>query len=104
MAHTAISEKGTMAVYQYQRCQMKQFSLRQNHTSYKMRQVFIENLPDYKVVFLVADGNFSIYYNKNYFNLTTFGVSRMELKRNGMSVPRYCYTSDFTINHTMKLT
>ena len=95
LAHTAILEQGKCAMIPHQRVQVKHLSIPQNTTSYNFENVFTDNLPDLVVVGLVADADFSGHYNKNPFNLQDFGVTRMELKRNGMPVPRQGYTPNF---------
>lgn len=95
LAHTAILEQGKSAMIPHQRVQIKHLSIPQNTTSYNFENVFTDNLPDLVVVGLVADADFSGHYNKNPFNFQDFGVTRMELKRNGMSVPRQGYTPNF---------
>jgi hypothetical protein len=95
LSHTAILEQGKSAIIPHQRVQVKHLSIPQNHTSYNFENVFTDNLPDLVVVGLVADADFSGHYNKNPFNFQAFGVTRMELKRNGMSVPRQGYTPKF---------
>jgi hypothetical protein len=96
LAHTAILEQGKSALIPHQRVQVKHFSIPQNTTSYNFENVFTDNLPDLVVVGLVADADFCGHYNKNPFNFQNFGVTRMELKRNGVSVPRQNYTPNFT--------
>jgi len=95
LGHIAILEQGKSALIPHQRVQVKHLSIPQNHTSYNFENVFTDNLPDLVVVGLVADADFSGHYNKNPFNFQPFGVTRMELKRNGMSVPRQGYTPKF---------
>jgi hypothetical protein len=95
LGHTAILEQGKSAMIPHQRVQVKHLSIPQNTTSYTFENVYTDNLPDLVVIGLVADADFSGSYTKNPFNFQAFGVTRMELKRNGMSVPRQGYTPKF---------
>jgi len=47
------------------------------------------------VVGLLDDADFAGGYQRNPFNFQNFGVNRMELRRNGMPVPRFGYTPNF---------
>lgn len=86
--HTAILEQEKSAIILHKTVQVKHLYIPHNNTSYNFETVFTDNLPDLIVVALVADTDFSGHYNKNLFNFTAFGVIRIELKPNGISVLR----------------
>ena len=80
----------------YTRVQVKHLSIPQNQTSYAFDNVFTGALPDLVVVGLVDDEDFAGGYQRNPFNFQKFGVNRIELKRNGLPVPREGYTPNWT--------
>ena len=79
----------------YTRVQVKHLSIPQQQTSYAF-DVFTGSLPDLVVIGLVDDADFAGGYQKNPFRFQQFGVNRIELKRNGMPVPRHGYTPNWT--------
>ena len=74
---------------------MKHLSIPANQTSISFDNVFTGALPDLVIVGLVSDADLAGGYQRNPFNFQNFGVNRIELKRNGTSVPRGGYTPNF---------
>ena len=79
----------------YSRVQMKHLSIPANQTSINFDNVFTGALPDLVIVGLVRDVDLAVGYQRNPFNFQNFGVNRIQLKRNGTSVPRDGYTPNF---------
>ena len=74
---------------------MKHLSIPANQTSINFDNVFTGALPDLIVVVLVSYVDLAGGYQRNPFNFRNFGVSRIELKRNGTSRPSKGYTPNF---------
>ena len=72
----------------YTRVQVKHLSIPANQTSYAFDNVFTGALPDLVVIGLINDADFAGGYQRSPFNFQAFGVNRIELRRNGMPVPR----------------
>ena len=79
----------------YSRVQVKHLSIPANQMSYSFHNVFTGSLPDLVVIGLHDDADFAGGFQRNPFNFQNFGVNRMELRRNGMPVPRLAYTPNF---------
>ena len=77
------------------RVQMKHLTIPANQTSINFDNVFTGALPDLVIVGLVSDADLAGGYKRNSFNFQNFGVNRIEMKRNGTSVPRGGYTPNF---------
>ena len=71
-------------------------SIPANQTSISFDIVFTGALPDLVIASLVSDADHAGGYQRNPFNFQNFGVNRIDLKRNGMPVPRNGYTPNFT--------
>ena len=56
---------------------------------------FLLAQPDLVIVGLVSEADHAGGYQRNPFNFQNFGVNRIDLKRNGMPVPRNGYTPNF---------
>ena len=95
LAHLKALEGGARMLLPIQRSNLKHLSIPQNQTSVAFENVFTDRLPDIAVVGLVADEDFAGSYTKNPFNFQHFGLSRIDLKRNGVPCPRFGYTPDF---------
>ena len=50
------------------------------------------SVPDLVIVGLVSDADHANGYQNNPFNFQNFGVNRIDLKRDGLPVPRHNYT------------
>ena len=87
LAHRELLTKRPMKL-PYSRVQVKHLSIPQNQTSYNF-DVFTGVLPDIVIVGHVADADFAGHYNRNQFNFQNFGVHRIDLRRNGIPVPRF---------------
>ena len=94
LAHRALLREKVMRL-PYTRVQVKHLSIPQNQTNYSFDNVFTGALPDLVVVGLLDDADFAGGYQRNPFNFQNFGVNRMELSRNGTSVPRSGYKPNF---------
>ena len=81
---------------------MKHLSIPANQTSINFDNVFTVALPDLVIVGLVSEADLAGDYQRNQFNFQNFGVNRIELKRNGTSVPRGGYTSNFANEQYLK--
>ena len=79
----------------YSRVQVKHLSIPANQTSINFYNVFTGALPDLVIFGLVSDADHAGGYQSNPFNFQNFDVTRMDLKRNGMPVPRQGYTPNF---------
>ena len=71
---------------------MKHLSIPANQTSINFDNVFTGALPDLVIVGVVSDAYLRGGYQRKPFNFQNFGVNRIELKRNGTSVPHGGYT------------
>jgi len=94
LAHRALLREKVMRL-PYTRVQVKHLSIPANQTHYNFDNIFTGALPDLVVVGLLDDADFAGGYQRNPFNFQNFGVNRMELRRNGMPVPRFGYTPNF---------
>ena len=101
LAHRQLVQSRPMKL-PYTRVQLKHLSIAANLTSATFDNVFTGALPDLVVIGLVHDEDFAGAYDRNPFYFRPFGVNRVELKRNGMSVPRLGYTPDFANNKYTK--
>ena len=79
----------------YSRFAVKHLSIPANQTSISFDNVFTGALPYLVIVGLVSDADQAGGYQRSVFNFKNFGVNRIDLKRNGMPVPRNGYTSNF---------
>ena len=77
------------------RVQIKHLSIRANQKYIKFDNVFTSALPDLVIVGLVRDADLAGGYQRNSYNFQNIGIKRIELKRNGTSVPREGYTPNF---------
>ena len=82
----------------YSRIQMNERHITLGLQNISFDNLFTGVLPDLVVVGMVHQDHFAGAYAHNPFNFQNFGVTRMELKRNGISVPREGYKPDFTVN------
>ena len=89
-------------VHHLSRVQMEHFSIPANQTSINFDNVFTGALPDLIVVGLVSDADLANGYQRNPFNFQKFGVSRIELKRNGTFRPSEGYTLSFATDQYIK--
>ena len=80
----------------YSRVQVKHLSIPANQTSISIDNVFTGALPNLVIVGLVRDADHAGGYQRNPLNFQNFGVNRIDLKRNGIPVPRNGYTPNFT--------
>jgi hypothetical protein len=81
--------------FPHTRVQAKHYTIPANTTKYSIDNMFTGPLPDRVIVGLVSDEDFGGTYSGNPFRFQQFGVTNMELKRNGTPVPRQGYTPDF---------
>ena len=93
-AHKELLQVQNMRTH-YSRVQVKHLSIPANQTSISFDNVFTGALPDLVIVGLVSDADHAGGYQRNPFNFRNFGVNRIDLKRNGMPVPRHGYTPNF---------
>ena len=84
------------------RVQMKHLTIPGNQTSINFDNIFTGALPDLVIVGLVSDADLAGGYQRNSFNFQNFGVNRIEMKRNGTSVPRGGYTPNFANGQYLK--
>ena len=77
------------------RVKIKHLSIFSNHTSINYDTVLICALMNYVIDNLFSDADNAGGYQKMPFNFLNFGLNRIELKRNGMSLPREGLTSYF---------
>ena len=80
----------------YSRIQMNERHITQGLQKITFDNLFTGALPDLVVVGMVHQDHFAGAYAHNPFNFQNFGLTRMEMKRNGISVPREGYKPDFT--------
>ena len=66
-----------------------------NKTFINFDNGFTGALSDLVIVGLVSDDDLAGCYQRNPFNIQNFGVNRIEMKRNGKSLPRVSYTPNF---------
>ena len=71
---------------------MKHLSILANQTSINFDNVLTGAIQDLIVVCLASDADLASCYQRNPFNFRSFGVNRIELKRNGTSRPSEGYT------------
>ena len=88
--------------HHYSRVQIKHLSITANQTSINFDNDFTGANPELVIVGLVSDADLAGSYQRNPFNFQNFGVSRIELKRNGTSVPRGGYTPNFANGQYLK--
>ena len=81
--------------HQFSRIQMKHLTILSNQTSINFDNVVTRALSDLVIVSLVSDADLAGGYHRKLFNLKFFGVNRIEIKRNGTSVPRKGYIPKF---------
>ena len=84
------------------RVQIKHLTIPANQTSINFDNGFTGALPDLVIVGLVSDADLAVGYQRNLFNFQNFGVDRIEMKRNGTSVPRGGYTPNFANGQYLK--
>ena len=89
-------------VHHLSRVQMKHLSIPTKQTSINFDNVFSGALPYLVVVGLVSDVDLAGSYQRNPFNFRNFGVNRIELKRNGTSIPSEGYTPNFANGQYIK--
>ena len=77
------------------RVKIKHLTIPANQTSINFDNVFTGALPDLVIGRLVSDADLAGGYQRNSFNIHNFGVNRIEMKRNGTSVPRGGYNPNF---------
>jgi len=82
--------------------QVKHLSIPVNQSNYNFDNIFTGALPDLVVIGLLDDLDFAGGYQRNPFNFQHFGVNRMELRRNGMPVPRFGYTPNYANGQYIK--
>ena len=106
---TSTALKAHMELFQLQkmrhhlsRVQMKHLTIPANQTSINFDNVFTGALQDLVIVGLLSDAGLAGGYQRNSFNFQNFGVNRIEIKRNGMSVPRGGYTRNFANGQYLK--
>ena len=83
------------------RVQMKHLTIPANQTSINF-DIFTGALPNMVIVCLVSDADRAGGYQRNPLNFQDFGVNRIEMKRNGTSVPRGGYTPNFANGQYLK--
>ena len=86
-AHKKLLQVQNMRTH-YSRVQVKHLSIPANQTSISFDNVFTGALPNLVIVGLVSDVDHAGGYQWNPFNFRNFGVNCIDLKRNGMPVPR----------------
>lgn len=102
LAHRRLHEAKPMLL-PYARVQVKHLSIPQNQTAYSFENVFAgAQLPDLVVVGFLDDVDFGGTYGTNPLRFQNFSINRVELRRNGMLVPRYGYTPNFTNGQYIK--
>ena len=84
------------------RVQMKHLSIPAKQTSINFDNVFTGALQDLVIVGLVSDADLAGGYQRNPFNFKSFGVNRIELKRNITSWPSKGYTPNFANRQYIK--
>ena len=89
-------------VHHLLRVQIKHLSIPANQTSINFDNDFTGALPDSVVVNLVSNADLASGYQRNPFNFQNFGVSRIELKRNGTSRPSDGYTPNFATREDIR--
>ena len=97
MDHSALMDflESQNIVHRYSSVKIKHLSIPANQTSIDFKNVFTGALQDLIIVGLVSDADFANGYQRNPFNFQNFGVSGIELKRNGTSKPSEGYTPNF---------
>ena len=84
------------------RVQMKHLTIPANQTSINFDNVFTGVLQDLVIGDLVSVADLAGGYQSNSFNFQIFFVNRIEIKRNGTSVPRGGYTTNFANGKYLK--
>ena len=82
---------------------MKHLTIPANQTFIKFDNVCTGALPDLVIVGLISDADLAGGYQRNSFYFQNFGLNRIKLKRNGTSVPRGSYTSNFANGQYLKV-
>ena len=100
-AHMELLELQNMRNH-YSRVQIKHLSIPANQTSINIDNVLTGALPDLVIVGLVSDAELASGDQRNPFNFQNFSVNRIEMKRNGTSVPRGGYTPNFANGQYIK--
>ena len=85
------------------RVQLKHLTIPVNQTSINFDNVCTNALPDLVILGLVSDADIAGGYQSNSFNFQNYGVNRIELKRNGTSLPRGNYTPNFEYGQYLKV-
>ena len=78
--------------HHFSRVQIKHLSITDNQTSINFDNAFTGALPDLVIVGLVSDADLAGGYQRNKFNFQNFGLSCIDLKRNGTSRPSEGHT------------
>ena len=84
------------------RFQIKHLTIPANQMSINFDNVFTGALPDLVIIGLVSEADLAGGYQRNLFNLQHFCVNRIEMKRNGTSVPCGGYTPNFANGQYLK--
>lgn len=101
LAHRALIQERNMRL-PYTRVLMKHMAIPANSSTISLDNLFTGGLPDLVVMGFVSDDAFAGNYNRNPFNFQNFKIKRVDMFRNGMRVPRYGYTPNFTTKTYMK--
>ena len=83
------------------RVKVKHLTIPANQTSINF-DVLTGALTDLVIVGLVSDADLAGGYQRNPFDFKNFGVNRIEMTRNGTSVPRGGYTPNFANGQYLK--
>ena len=88
--------------HQISRVQKKHLIIPENQTSINFDNGCTCDVLDLVIVCHVSDVDLAGGYQRNSFTFQTFGVNRIEMKRNGTSVPRKGYTPNFVNGQYLK--
>lgn len=80
----------------YSRVQVKTIGVQADLRRWSAENVYTGTLPDRVIVAIVRDKALAGTYDSNPFNFEHFDITRIQLFRNGTSVPRLGYHPDFT--------
>jgi hypothetical protein len=86
----------------YTRIQSKTLAITTGIRTYSFENLFSGTLPDRVIIGLVEESAFAGNYHLNPFWYRNYNVTRMDLKRNGVPVPRLGYRPNFQENDYMQ--
>ena len=101
LAHRQMVQTRNFRIH-YTRVQIKTLSIPKDVMTWSFENVYTGLLPDRVIVVLVKDKALAGDNTENPFYFTNYDIKRMEMRRNGISVPRLGYHPDFDKGEVME--